>query len=282
MVSILINKDVFKYSYNEFTVWNRNDVCTNLTASESVYSYCGEAMTSLCTGHTSPLLSYSRPRLPHPLSLTSSNPFFSCSSSAAYKCSILLPFLVPYIFHGTAQSPINPSQQVSLRDSVCVGSVTQSCLTLCDPMDCSPPGSSVHRIPQARILEWGATAFLQGIFPTQGSNPGLPPCRRLLYQLSHQRGPFKRLIHQFSHSVMSDSLRPHEPQHARPPCLSPTAGVYPNSCLLRVMLSNHLILCRPLFFLPSIFLSIRVFSNESVLHIRWPKYWEFQLQHHSF
>ena len=42
-----------------------------------------------------------------------------------------------------------------------------------------------------------------------------------------------------------------------------------------VMPSNHLILCRPLLFLPSIFSSIRVFSNESVLHIRWPKYWSF-------
>ena len=41
------------------------------------------------------------------------------------------------------------------------------------------------------------------------------------------------------------------------------------------MLSNHLILCRPLFLLPSVFPSIRVFSNESALHIRWPKYWSF-------
>ena len=44
-----------------------------------------------------------------------------------------------------------------------------------------------------------------------------------------------------------------------------------------VMASNNLILCRPLLLLPSIFSSIRVFSNESALHIRWPKYWEFQL-----
>ena len=43
------------------------------------------------------------------------------------------------------------------------------------------------------------------------------------------------------------------------------------------MASNHLILCRPLLFLPSIFPSIRVFSNESALHIRWPKYWSFSL-----
>ena len=46
--------------------------------------------------------------------------------------------------------------------------------------------------------------------------------------------------------------------------------------------SNHLILCRPLLLLPSTFPSIRVFSNESALRIRWPKYAEFQLQHLSF
>ena len=49
-----------------------------------------------------------------------------------------------------------------------------------------------------------------------------------------------------------------------------------------VMPSNHLILCHPLLLPPSIFPSIRVFSNESVLHMRWPKYWEFQLQHQFF
>ena len=63
---------------------------------------------------------------------------------------------------------------------------------------------------------------------------------------------------------------------ARQASLSITApGVYSNSCSLSVMTSSHLILCRPLFLLPSIFPSIRVFSNESVLLIRWPKYWRF-------
>ena len=74
---------------------------------------------------------------------------------------------------------------------------------------------------------------------------------------------------------VSDSLQPHEPQHARPPCPSPTPGVYPKPCPLLVMPSNHLILCHPLLLLPSIFPSIRVFSNESSLLIRWPKYWSF-------
>ena len=77
---------------------------------------------------------------------------------------------------------------------------------------------------------------------------------------------------QFSLSVMSDSLQPHEPRHARPPCPSPTPGVYANSCPSSQWC--HLILCHPLL-LPSIFPSIRVFSNESALHMRWPKYWSF-------
>ena len=51
--------------------------------------------------------------------------------------------------------------------------VVQSCVTLCDPMDCSPPGSSVHEILQARTLEWVVIYLLQGTFLTQGSNLGL-------------------------------------------------------------------------------------------------------------
>ena len=72
---------------------------------------------------------------------------------------------------------------------------------------------------------------------------------------------------------MSNSLHPHEPQHARPPCPSPIPGVHPNPTE-SVMASNHLILCRPLL-LPSVFPHTRVFSNESAFCIRWPKYWSF-------
>ena len=57
----------------------------------------------------------------------------------------------------------------------------QSCPTLLDPMDCSPPGSSVHRILQARILEWVAIPFFRGIFLTQGLNPGLLHCRKIFF-----------------------------------------------------------------------------------------------------
>ena len=81
---------------------------------------------------------------------------------------------------------------------------------------------------------------------------------------------------QFSRSVVSDSLEPHGLQHARPPCPSPTPRAYSKLMSIEsVMPSNHLILCCPLLLPPSFFPSIRVFSNESTLRIRWPKYWSF-------
>ena len=78
---------------------------------------------------------------------------------------------------------------------------------------------------------------------------------------------------QFSLSVVSDSLWPHEPQNARSCC--PSQALTQLMSIESVMPSNHLILCHPLHFLSSIFSSIRVFSNESALCIRWPKYWSF-------
>ena len=74
---------------------------------------------------------------------------------------------------------------------------------------------------------------------------------------------------------MSESLRPHEPQHTRPPCPSPTPGVYSNSCPLSQWCHPTISFCHPLLLLPSILPSIRVFSNESALHKRSPKYWSF-------
>ena len=83
---------------------------------------------------------------------------------------------------------------------------------------------------------------------------------------------------QFSCSVVSDSLWPHESQHARPPCPSGHRWRAPKlMCIESVMPPSHLLLCRPLLLLPPIPPSIRVFSNESTLGMRWPKYWSFSL-----
>ena len=83
---------------------------------------------------------------------------------------------------------------------------------------------------------------------------------------------------QFSCSVVSDSLQSHGVQHARLPCPLPDPRACSNSCP-----SSHCchptipfsVLCHPLLLLLSVFPSIRVFSNESALHIRWPNYWSF-------
>ena len=80
---------------------------------------------------------------------------------------------------------------------------------------------------------------------------------------------------QFSHSIMSDSLQPHESQHTRPPCPSPTPGIHWLTSIESVMPYSHLILCRPLLLLPPIPPSIRVFSSKSTLLMRWPKNWSY-------
>ena len=83
---------------------------------------------------------------------------------------------------------------------------------------------------------------------------------------------------QFSCSVMLDFLQSQGLQHARIPCLSPTPGASSNSMYIKsVMPSNHLNCCHPLLLLPSIFPIIRFFSNETVLRIRWRKYWSFSI-----
>ena len=68
--------------------------------------------------------------------------------------------------------------------------VAQFCPSLCDPMDCSLPDSSIHEILQARIWEWVAIFYSRGVFLTQGSNPGLFYCKWILCHLSHQGLPF--------------------------------------------------------------------------------------------
>ena len=67
--------------------------------------------------------------------------------------------------------------------------VAQSCPTLCDPMDCSPSGTSIHGDSSGKNTGVGCRGLLQEIFPTQGSNPGLQHCRWILYHLSHNGSP---------------------------------------------------------------------------------------------
>ena len=81
---------------------------------------------------------------------------------------------------------------------------------------------------------------------------------------------------QFSHSVVPDSLQPHGLQHARLACpITDSQSLLKLMSIKSVMSSNHLVLCHPLHLLPSIFPSIRVFFNESILCIKLPKYWSF-------
>ena len=141
-------------------------------------------------------------------------------------------------------------------------------------MDCSPPGSSVHGISQTRLLEW--VAILQGNFLIQGSTLLLLHWQVDILPLS----PNESIVSSVSQSVQLLSrvqLIATPWNAARQASLSITNSWRPPKpmSIESVMPSNHLILCCPLLLLPSIFPSIRVFSSESVLRIRWPKYWSF-------
>ena len=121
--------------------------------------------------------------------------------------------------------------------------VTQLCFALCNPMDGSPPGSSVHGILQARILEWVAMSFSRRSSQPRGQ--------------THVFATPWSAADQASLSITN------------------SWSLLKLMSIESVMPSNHLILCHALLLLPSIFPSIRVFSCESILHIRWPKYWSF-------
>ena len=112
-----------------------------------------------------------------------------------YRCFAFFTFLWPYILVNlvlvyNASLQLLTFYVMYISERVCVCLVTQSCPILCDPMDCSLPGSSIDRDSPGKNTGVGCHALLQGIFPTQGSNPGLPHCRQILYHLSHQGSPW--------------------------------------------------------------------------------------------
>ena len=96
-----------------------------------------------------------------------------------------------------------PKMTYNMMSSLC--SVAQLCLTLCDPMDSSPPGSSVHGDSPGKKTGVRSHTLLQGIFPIQGLTPGLSHCRRILYCLSHQGSPriLKWVAYTFSNRTLT-------------------------------------------------------------------------------
>ena len=108
-----------------------------------------------------------------------------------------------------AAAPVGANEGGRMNECEC--EVAQSCPILCDLMDYSPPGSSVHGdSPEGKTTGVGCHAFVQGIFPTQGSNPGLPHCRQTLYHLSHSgAGVERRALAAGVPSRAALSLSPH-------------------------------------------------------------------------
>ena len=102
------------------------------------------------------------------------------------------------------------SQSIYSSWGACVCLVTQSCPVLCNTMNCSPSGSSVHGDPPGKNTEVGCHALLQGIFPNQGLKPSLLHCRRILYCLDHQGSPHNislKLYHHIHSSIIHSSQK---------------------------------------------------------------------------
>ena len=128
-------------------------------------------------------------------------------------------------------------------------------------------------------------------FPSLGdlSNPGIKPKSPALQADSLLGEPYKYIINvkyyyrccyhsvQFSRSVVSDSATPWIAAHQASLSITNSWSSPKLMCIESVMPSSHLILCHPLLLLPSIPPSIRIFSNESILRMKWPKYWSFSL-----
>ena len=136
----------------------------------------------------------------------------------------------------------NPSVQYS--------SFAKSCPTLCDPMDCSMPSFPEHHqlLELAQLMSIHMYHVHWYCVPIPGT-------------LQYLGDPlFNSLAKNLSLYLLLSAVH--------------FLQLYPSSRMVGDV-TNHLILCRPLLLLPSIFPSIRIFSNESVLGIRWPKYWSF-------
>ena len=168
----------------------------------------------------------------------------------------------------------------ALEWSVCA----QSCQTLCDSVDFvipSLPGSSVHRIFQSRILEWVVISSPRGCSRLRNqTHVSFPSCigRWILYHCATWEAQRMHSV-QFC-SVQSLSrvqlfVTPWITAHQASLSITNSRSSLRRTSIESVMPSSHLVLCRPLFLLPPIPPNIRVFSNESTLCMRWPKYWSF-------
>ena len=153
----------------------------------------------------------------------------------------------------------------------------------CGPIDYSSSGYSVRGISQARILEWVATIP----FSRESSQPRDQThvsCigRWILYHWATREAHLYNIVYQFSRSVASDSLQPHEPQHSRPPCPSPTPRVHSNLCPMswwcHPTISSSVVPSPPAL---NLFQHQGLFQWVSSLH-QVAQVLEFQLEHQSF
>ena len=209
-----------------------------------------------------------------------------------YAHYYLIIFYLIYIHSILKIEYIQSYTHIHTQPTAQFSSVAELDLTLCNPMECSTPGLTVHH----QLLEFTQTHVHCG---EGNGNPLQYSC----LENPMQEGAWLATVHgvmkswtqlsNFTFNFYVHALEKEMATHSnilawrKGAWLAAVFGVAQSRTWLTrlsssigmsiesVMPSNHLVLCRPLLLLPSIFPSIRVFSNESALHIRWPKYWNF-------
>ena len=137
--------------------------------------------------------------------------------------------------------------------------VAQSCLTLCDPMDCSPPGSSIHGICQARILEWVSMPSSRWLLQPRSQTCVSCIAGRFFTTEPLVKPPYDLVVQSLSPVWLCD---PMDCRHQDSLSITISQSLLKVMSIELVMSPNYLILCHPLLLLSSVFPSIRVFSNE--------------------
>ena len=162
--------------------------------------------------------------------------------------------------------------------NLCACMPAHSCMTLCDPLDRIPPGSSVHGVFQERLLELAVISYSRGSsWPRDGTcifNIG----RQTLYHCATWEAGMTDISSVQSLRCVRLFATPWIAACQASLSINNSRSSLKLTSIESVMPSRHLILCRPLLLLPPIPPSIRVFSNESTLRMRWPKYWSFSFR----
>ena len=192
--SRLMAPQVCRLSLSQALMWRNSNISAHvLFLAQNMHHDC-DSRSSLLSNRSLSILTPSSLSCPLHLCLISTSRVARICSWCGLQIIIFFFMSIRKVIHFREKKPDSYCNKFTFVVCAVLRLVTQSNRTLCDPMDYSPAGSSVHGNSPGKNTWVGCHALLQGTLPTQGSNPGLPHCGQILYCLSHQRSPNPPLL----------------------------------------------------------------------------------------